>query len=362
MVVRLSSRWWTCGSEVFKIMETEAAENNPYFTFGVIADIQYANVQNGLNYARTRERYYRNSLCLLRSAIKEWNEEPITPKFILQLGDIIDGCNSQIKASEEALQTVINEFTNCVSPVHHVWGNHEFYNFDRKQLLKSALNSKHLEGDVVSGNIPSSSIKTEINPDDSEAFYGYHFSPFPRFRFIITDAYDLSILGRRKSSKKHNNSVQILKSNNKNENPNSPEGLVGLNLRFLGFNGGFSQEQLEWLNAVLTFSDHNQEKVTVIGHLPVHPDSTDPMCVAWNYTEMLSMLHAHTSVICFIAGHDHDGGYCLDECGIHHLTFEGVIETSPESQAFGTVRVYEDRMILEGRGRIPRRVLWYRKR
>ncbi|XP_069785591.1 manganese-dependent ADP-ribose/CDP-alcohol diphosphatase isoform X2 [Narcine bancroftii] len=334
-------------------METESAENNLYFTFGVIADLQYANVQNGLNYARTRERYYRNSLLQLRRAIKEWNEELITPKFILQLGDIIDGCNSQIKVPEEALQTVINEFTNCASPVHHIWGNHEFYNFDRKQLAKSVLNSKHLEGDVEPGDVPC--FETEVNPDDPEAFYGYHFSPFPKFRFIITDGYDLSILGREKNSEKHNKSVQILKSNNKNENPNSPEGLDGLNKRFLGFNGGFSQEQLEWLNNVLTFSDNNQEKVTVIGHLPVHPYSTDPMCVAWNYNEILSLLHAHPSVICFIAGHDHDGGYYLDDHGIHHLTFEGVIETSPESQAFGTVHVYEDRMILKGRGRISAR-------
>lgn len=205
-------------------METEAAESNLYFTFGVIADIQYANVPNGLNYSRTRERYYRNSLCLLRGAIKEWNEECVAPKFILQLGDVIDGCNSQIKASEEALKTVINDFTNCVAPVHHIWGNHEFYNFDRTQLQQSALNSKHLEGDIVSGNMSSFNVKPEINNDDSEAFYGYHFSPFPKFRFIITDAYDLSIHGRKKSSKKHNDSVQILKSNNKNEDTNSPEG------------------------------------------------------------------------------------------------------------------------------------------
>lgn len=355
-------RWWTCGSELFKGMETEAAESNLYFTFGVIADIQYANVPNGLNYSRTRERYYRNSLCLLRGAIKEWNEECVAPKFILQLGDVIDGCNSQIKASEEALKTVINHFTNCVAPVHHIWGNHEFYNFDRTQLQQSALNSKHLEGDIVSGNMSSFNVKPEINNDDSEAFYGYHFSPFPKFRFIITDAYDLSIHGRKKSSKKHNDSVQILKSNNKNEDTNSPEGLAEPNLHFLGFNGGFSQDQLEWLNNILNFSDCNQEKVTVIGHLPVHPVSSGPICVAWNYNEMLSMLHTHSSVICFLAGHDHDGGYHLDDHGIHHLTFEGVIETSPGSQAFGTVYVYEDRMILKGRGRTPSRVLRYREK
>uniref|UniRef100_UPI00398EC5E7 manganese-dependent ADP-ribose/CDP-alcohol diphosphatase isoform X2 n=1 Tax=Pristiophorus japonicus TaxID=55135 RepID=UPI00398EC5E7 len=354
-------RWWACGSEIFKRMETEAAENNLYFTFGVIADIQYANVENGFNYARTRERYYRNSLRLLRSAIKEWNEEPTAPKFILQLGDIIDGCNSQLKSSDDALQTVINEFSNCVSPVHHIWGNHEFYNFDRELLLKSALNSKHLGKDRTSDNMDSCSIKTDFDPDDPEAFYGYHFSPFPKFRFILTDTHDLSILGRNKMSKKHSDSMQILTSNNRNEDLNSPMGLTGLNLRFVGFNGGFSQEQLEWLNKVLTFSDNNQEKVTVIGHLPVHPESTDPMCVAWNYDEILSVLHAHTSVVCFIAGHDHDGGYYLDDHGIHHLTFEGVIETSPESRAFGTIHVYEDRMILKGRGRIRKRVLHYGK-
>ncbi|XP_067860427.1 manganese-dependent ADP-ribose/CDP-alcohol diphosphatase-like isoform X1 [Heptranchias perlo] len=354
-------RWWVCGSEIFKRMETEATENNLYFTFGVIADIQYANIENGFNYAGTRERYYRNSLRLLRGAIKEWNEETTAPKFILQLGDIIDGCNSQLKSSDDALQAVIHEFANCMSPVHHIWGNHEFYNFDRELLLKSALNSKHLGNDRTSDNTDSCSIKTNLGPADPEAFYGYHFSPCPKFRFILTDAYDLSILGRKKTSKKHHDSMQILKSNNENENLNSPIGLAGLNLRFVGFNGGFSQEQLEWLNKVLTFSDNNQEKVTVIGHLPVHPDSTDPMCVAWNYDEMLSVLHAHTSVVCFIAGHDHDGGYYLDDHGIHHLTFEGVIETSPESDAFGTVHVYEDKMILKGRGRIPERVLYYRK-
>lgn len=127
------------------------------------------------------------------------------------------------------------------------------------------------------------------------------------------------------------------------------------------FNGGFSQEQLEWLHRVLTFSDDNREKVTVVGHLPVHPKATDPICVAWNYEEILSVLHAHESVVCFISGHDHDGGYHRDERGIHHLTMEGVIETPPDSQAFGTVYVEGDRMVLRGRGRVSDRVLRFRE-
>lgn len=34
--------------------------------------------------------------------------------------------------------------------------------------------------------------------------------------------------------------------------------------QFVQFNGGFSQEQLNWLNEVLTFSDRNQEKVVIV--------------------------------------------------------------------------------------------------
>ncbi|XP_041072843.1 manganese-dependent ADP-ribose/CDP-alcohol diphosphatase-like [Carcharodon carcharias] len=336
-------------------MATEADEAKKWnFSFGVIADIQYADADNGYNDTRTKRRYYRNSLHLLSSAVMEWNEEPITPRFILQLGDVIDGCNSQLKSSKDALQVVINEFTKCTSPVHHIWGNHEFYNFDRELLHKSALSSKHL-GKLESGD------KTLSNPDDHEAFYGYHFSPFPKFRFIITDSYDLSILGRKYSSKKHHYSMEKLKTFNKNEDFNSSKGLTGLNKRFVAFNGGFSQEQLDWLNKVLTFSDNNQEKVTIAAHVPIHPNSTNSEGVAWNYDEILSVLHAHTSVVCFLAGHDHDGGYHLDDHGIHHLTFEGVIETSPGSYAFGTMYVYNDRMILRGRGRIQDRILRYKQ-
>ncbi|XP_059509791.1 manganese-dependent ADP-ribose/CDP-alcohol diphosphatase-like [Stegostoma tigrinum] len=324
------------------------------FTFGVIADIQYANTDNGYNDTCTMRRYYRNSLHLLSSAVKGWNEEAVTPRFILQLGDIIDGCNSQLKSSDHALQVVLDEFSKCSSPVHHNWGNHELYNFDRELLLKSALNSKCL------GNTDGS-FETESNPDNSEAFYGYHFSPFPKFRFIVTDSYDLSILGRKYCSKKHRDSMKILKTYNKNEDFNSSEGLNGLEKRFVAFNGGFSQEQLEWLNRVLTFSDLNQENVTIAAHVPIHPQSTNSQGVAWNYAEILSVLHAHTNVVCFLAGHDHNGGYCLDGHGIHHLTLEGVIETPPESHAFGTIYVYDDRMIVKGRGRIQDRILRYKK-
>ncbi|XP_051770197.1 manganese-dependent ADP-ribose/CDP-alcohol diphosphatase [Ctenopharyngodon idella] len=312
------------------------------FTFGIIADIQYADIDDGSNYRRTRRRFYRNSVELLRNAMRDWEERRVS--CVLQLGDVIDGHNKSRDASEQALETVVKELEKCSVDVHHVWGNHEFYNFRRETLLASPLNS---------------AAKAEAGSDLlADDIYAYEFSPAPNFRFVLLDAYDMSVIGRDESSEKHKQSLKLLQQHNSNPDLNQPP-VYGLEQRFVKFNGGFSPEQLLWLDEVLTLADQKQEKVTVFSHLPVHPDSTDPICLAWNYEELLSVLRSHKSVVCFVAGHDHDGGYCTDASGVHHVTLEGVIETRPDSNAFGTVYVYEDRMLLKGSGRTADRVIKY---
>ncbi|KAM4624264.1 manganese-dependent ADP-ribose/CDP-alcohol diphosphatase [Polymixia lowei] len=318
----------------------------PLFTFGVIADIQYANIDDGFNYKRTRKRYYRSSLQLLRNARESWSSTAVKPRFILQLGDIIDGFNKRYEASDEALDTVMREFSFSPLRVHHVWGNHEFYNFSRDTLLHSKLNS-------------ISYCDRGSEPPCGD-IYAYHFSPAPGFRFVVLDAYDVSLLGREDSSVQHINALNILKKHNNNDDLNHPPASEGLEQRFVKFNGGFSKDQLEWLDGVLSLADEKRERVTIVSHLPVHPSSTEPICLSWNYDELLVILQAHNSVVCFMAGHDHDGGYHLDkDSGVHHLTLEGVIETPPDSSAFGTVSVYEDRMVLKGNGRISDRELLF---
>ncbi|RLV90122.1 hypothetical protein DV515_00014551 [Chloebia gouldiae] len=79
-------------------------------------------------------------------------------------------------------------------------------------------------------------------------------------------------------------------------------------------------------------------------HVPIHPSASNGVCLAWNYEAALSVIHAHGCVICVLAGHLHDGAYCQDPHGVHHLTLEGVIETPPDSNAFGTIYVYEDKL------------------
>ncbi|XP_077406904.1 manganese-dependent ADP-ribose/CDP-alcohol diphosphatase [Vanacampus margaritifer] len=321
----------------------DSCQRAPLFTFGVIADVQYADMEDGLNFSQTRRRYYRNSLGLLRNARESWSHSAARPKFIIQLGDIIDGFNKDRGASSRALEKVLEEFSLSLIDVHHVWGNHEFYNFSRSELLCSKLNSSALADASLSGTRAGGDI------------YAYSFSPFRGFTFVVLDAYDVSLLGVDEDSQQYHCALNWIKQHNSNEDLNTPPGLCDdLDQRFSKFNGGFSKTQLDWLDSVLSLADKKREKVTIVSHLPVHPFSTAPMCLAWNFDELLSTIQSHNSVVCFIAGHDHDGGYFLDKStGIHHVTLEAVIETPPESNAFGTVSVYEDRMVLKGVGRIP---------
>ncbi|KAF6092095.1 ADP-ribose/CDP-alcohol diphosphatase, manganese dependent [Phyllostomus discolor] len=184
------------------------------FSFGVIADIQYANLEDGYNYQGNRRRYYRHSLVHLQDAIEHWNKESSRPCCVLQLGDIIDGYNAQYKASEKSLELVMNVFQMLQVPVHHTWGNHEFYNFSREYLTNSKLNTKFLEDQIVH--------HPETVPTGS--YYAYHFSPFPKFRFILLDAYDLSVLGVDQSSPKYQQCLKMLKEHNPNMELNSPQG------------------------------------------------------------------------------------------------------------------------------------------
>uniref|UniRef100_UPI0000E9BBC2 Putative dimetal phosphatase n=1 Tax=Danio rerio TaxID=7955 RepID=UPI0000E9BBC2 len=319
---------------------------DPVFTFGLIADVQYADIEDGENYLRTRRRYYRGSADLLRDAVLQWRRERV--QCVVQLGDIIDGHNRRRDASDRALDTVMAELDACSVDVHHVWGNHEFYNFSRPSLLSSRLNSAQRTGTDTGSDLIGDDI------------YAYEFSPAPNFRFVLLDAYDLSVIGREEESEKHTHSWRILTQHNHNlQDLNLPPVSVGLEQRFVKFNGGFSEQQLQWLDAVLTLSDHKQERVLIFSHLPVHPCAADPICLAWNHEAVLSVLRSHQSVLCFIAGHDHDGGRCTDSSGAQHITLEGVIETPPHSHAFATAYLYEDRMVMKGRGRVEDLTITY---
>lgn len=301
-------------------------------TLGLIADIQYADIEDGFNFAGTQRRYYRRSLKLLKKAVEEWKENKVS--FVIDLGDTIDGKNMETQSSNSALQKVLDLFDSCQVPVYHIWGNHEFYNFSQEFLGKStSMNPRYLTGCF----------------DDNLCLYT-HFSPCKQLRLVLLDSYDVSVLGRSSDSSSYMEASKILLKN-PNEDKNSPNGLIGSRQRFVMFNGGISKEQLQWLDNLLEKSDKDGEDVLIFGHTALKSDS---ICLCWNYREVLDVLHSHRCVLAYVSGHAHHFYSCTDVRGIHHFTMPGVIEAFAKAESgHSMIDVYEDKIVVRGNDLMP---------
>lgn len=146
--------------------------------------------------------------------------------------------------------------------------------------------------------------------------------------------------------------MKILQEKNPNTDKNSPSGLVGLERRFLKFNGGISEGQLKWLDEILQDATKNGQKVVVCCHMPLDPGASSKTALCWNYDEVMEIIHKYDCVKVCLAGHDHKGGYYIDSYGIHHRVLEAALECPPGSDAFGYVDVYDDRLCLLGMDRM----------
>jgi 2',3'-cyclic-nucleotide 2'-phosphodiesterase (5'-nucleotidase family) len=99
------------------------------------------------------------------------------------------------------------------------------------------------------------------------------------------------------------------------------------------------------------------ERVVVLSHVGVAPGVCTDDVLAWDYPEVLAMLHGAGDgvVVAVLTGHDHPGGYttttATDATGltpegqsesagrIHHLTFRAPLETPPPDPCHGIVEV-----------------------
>jgi manganese-dependent ADP-ribose/CDP-alcohol diphosphatase len=339
--------------------EKQDPNQKPLVSFGILSDIQYADVQDGFSYDKKRARYYRNSLNLVKEAVKYWKnyekESNTQLKFILQLGDLIDGKCKAINDSVPAMRRVLAELNKTFSSnendeqttttslvdlngqprLLHIWGNHEMYNFKRADLVNYPLNTAKDLGQ---------------NLDSNSNFYSYNITE--KLKIICLDFYEYSVLGYDESDDIYQHALKFLKAHNKNNDSNSVEGMRGHALRFSAFNGSLSDKQLKWLQDELNECRDSNKKAIICGHVPLHSQASDPMCLAWNNKQILEILWSYDLVIAYLAGHDHKGGYFRDKRNIHHLTFGAIIETSPNSNSFATVKVYENKISIEGVGMI----------
>ncbi len=325
------------------------------FRFGIVSDVQYADIKDGHSFLGT-PRYYRASLDGLKRAVLGWKNQQV--EFGIQFGDLIDGFNPKDK-SETALKSVLDEFALLYKPVYHVIGNHCLYNLPRKRLNEA------------------------LGIHGTSSYYS--FSPHQAWRFVVIDAYDVSMLGWPESHPLYQQAKAILDDKNINEviflhagliigmclgclhacfafghtdastlcmhihchdlhwaqqhttcytaecacspcffacvwtpqprwvmpygrmqNKNNPEGHEGPARRFVQFGGGISAGQLDWFVQQLADARAADQRVIVCGHLPMHPGTCIGTCLLWNYEEVLQAIWDAGNVVATISGHAHN--------------------------------------------------------
>lgn len=91
------------------------ADGKP-FTFGVVADIQYADKD-------TRDsRQYRKSLVKVQDSVTVFNARPLD--FVIELGDLVDGYAKDTDRSLRDLDRVLPLLQEVRAPLYYVLGNH----------------------------------------------------------------------------------------------------------------------------------------------------------------------------------------------------------------------------------------------
>jgi manganese-dependent ADP-ribose/CDP-alcohol diphosphatase len=306
--------------------------------FGIIADVQYADVEDGFDFTKTQRRHYRNALRIAAGAFAKFRAERCD--FVLNLGDICD--RKAMSNPDEALTRVFSALDasdekETPMTCHHLIGNHELYLFSRSDLRKNRLGQGR-----------------------RDKWY-YAFDAHAKLRVIVLDSYLFCCIARD-DTKGNEEAFALLEQRNPNDvrsdSVDWSKDLVGLDRRWMPYNGAFGAEQRRWLADELLACATREQRAIVVTHCPVAPGSCVPLCLAWDYDEVLAVLHDQRHrlrtgrpVVCAVfAGHDHDGGETTDAEGIYHRTLISPLIPKPGDVAFLTATLHADRLEIVGHG------------
>lgn len=278
----------------------EAPETQPEFSFGLIADVQYADKDNG------GERRYRASLTKLEEAVGKLNRHALA--FLANLGDSIDGRGDQ---SLTDLRRVLDVFTKSQAPVRHVIGNH-CLELPRRELMPA------------------------LGLDQ-----GHYAFQFRGWQFLVLDTMEVSL-------KSEPGTAQRLEA----------EAWVANHPELPTYNGALGPNQLAWLKSELTEARKAQRNVVVLSHHPLATIPGHESLLLWNAVDVRQVLSEAGCVVACFAGHDHVGAYVRTD-GIHYLTMPGVVEAPTDSNRYAVVDVYRDRLEVRGAGDAPSRTLQF---
>lgn len=279
---------------------TPAGNQNPLFTFGLIADAQYSD------YNTAGTRFYRSSLWKLREAMQILNQN--SADFVINLGDLIDKDYNSYKP-------VLDIIDSSGLKTYHVAGNHD-YAIDRRYKKRLPILSS-----------------------PKEAYFSFIHN---NFRFILLNG----------------NEVSTYASNNKSTIKNAEDYIAFLKdkgeVNAVDWNGGIGKKQLEWLSGQLNEASKKNEKVFIMCHFPLIPENIHNML---NYKEVLHILENHNNIIAWFNGHNHAGNYGNFNM-IHFVTIKGMVETETEN-SFALIEVYKNKIWIKGYGREKNQILAY---
>lgn len=273
-----------------------AQDEKPLIKFGLFADAQYADAEPNIN------RFYRNSIPKLEECINYFNQEKV--QFTINLGDIID-------RDLNDLDTLLTCLKQLDHKVYHLTGNHDYKGVTDNEVLYKKL------------NMPSE----------------YYSFEKKKWVFIFLNTNELANYSNVKGTEKEQE-LSALRRKIK-----ATGGMQGAT-----WNGGVSAKQLAWLDQLLTKSEKAGKQVMIFAHHPLWPKSA---FTALNNMEILEVIDKYSCVKAIFAGHHHAGGFAYFK-DIPVVTVEGMVETDKNS--FGIVKVYPDKIVLDGKARMTPRI------
>jgi manganese-dependent ADP-ribose/CDP-alcohol diphosphatase len=311
---------------------------SPTFSFGIVSDIQYADCDDGATFDGSTVRRHRQSLRTFLKACEDFQSHDI--KCCVQLGDILDGKCRSMGIVRKCLSDVLAFSRQVEAEWYFCFGNHDFMVMDRRELFERLV---------------PQGVRRECSP---EKLY-YSFTPQPGCRFIFLDPYEISTLCAG-NSQYFSIAEELLKRKNPNLSVPNGDWFAGLedkDKRFVPYNGGMSTTQFEWLRGVLQAAAASGERVFVFSHMPCYQGCVRVNGLIWNAEQLQKILAFHRgTVVAFFAGHDHDGGYAVDDAGIHHIIPPAPLECAVDELAYGhiTVDLRNECFTIHWTGRTPK--------
>ena len=261
----------------FKIVSPKPKKpETPKTSVVIFADVQYADSdtkQYGVYFTRN---YRKSADCLQKmvdycdvysgasSQDSENSTSPSHPKIesFINLGDFMDRkciTNSQDFPRRDAafkkLSGILSSSKYFKQPLHCI-GNHEYENFSVSEMKEKFFGGNFLSSQAADSEGRPTSPNPSLDFLDRSLAYKTNLISNPRIKVIHIDNFDISLQRENDDYEKYSQAYDILNSKGNRRS--------GLDSRFVGYTGGASQDQLNWLQETLSFYNNDENTDFII--------------------------------------------------------------------------------------------------